>query len=381
MKILHICLGNYFVDNYTYQENLLTKYHKKMGCEVEVIASLETFDTDGNTSYLKEANTYYNENDIKVTRLKYFGLAGFLSKKFKMFVGLYRAIAHAKPDIIFIHNCQFLDIRYVVKYLKTHRNVKVFVDSHADYSNSATNWFSKNILHKFFWRRCAHLIEPYATKFYGVLPTRVDFLVDLYKLPKEKCELLVMGVDDEMVDINSSPKVRERVRNDYNILDDEYLIVTGGKIDLFKKQTLLLMDAVNNMSVNIKLIVFGSVIPELKKEVEKRCSEKVKYIGWLNSKDTYQYFSACDFAVFPGRHSVIWEQVAGQGVPLIVKYWDGTTHIDCGGNVNFLYNDSVEEIMESIEQTIENLDEMKKRASEFSGDFLYSEIAKRSICL
>ena len=33
---------------------------------------------------------------------------------------------------------------------------------------------------------------------------------------------------------------------------------------------------------------------------------------------------------------------------MICKYWEGTTHIDMGGNVEFLKTDSAEEIKEKI---------------------------------
>ena len=58
--------------------------------------------------------------------------------------------------------------------------------------------------------------------------------------------------------------------------------------------------------------------------------------------------------MFPGRHSVFWEQVVGIGKPLVVKYWDGTTHIQVNGNVVFLYNDTVEDIVRNIEQLLKN---------------------------
>ena len=37
MKVTHVCLGNAFHDHYSYQENLMTKYHKKLGYDVDVI--------------------------------------------------------------------------------------------------------------------------------------------------------------------------------------------------------------------------------------------------------------------------------------------------------------------------------------------------------
>ena len=85
--------------------------------------------------------------------------------------------------------------------------------------------------------------------------------------------------------------------------------------------------------------------------------------------------------VFPGRHSVFWEQVAAQSIPLLVKRWDGTTHVDICGNTVFLEKDSVEEITQKLEKILNpvNYAKMKAAAVEASSHFLYSKIAQRSI--
>ena len=376
MKILHICLANFFIDNYSYQENMLPKYHAAMGHDVEVLASLESFDKDGKTCLLEHGGKYKNEYNIPVTRLEY--KDSFGARKLRHYKGTYEELERVNPDIIFIHGCQFCDIKYVVKYLQNHKNVRVYVDNHADFSNSARNWISKNILHKIIWRSCAKKIEPYTKKFYGVLPARVKFLQNVYKLPKEKCELLIMGADDDAVAKAADPDKIGELRCKYGVADGDFLIVTGGKIDLFKTQTLLLMEAVKDIE-NVKLLVFGSVVPEMKEQFDKLCGDNIIYIGWINAPDSYKYFAACDFAVFPGRHSVFWEQVAAQAKPMIVKYWDGTTHVDIGGNVRFLYKDSVSEIKEEIEYVKDNFDFMKDAANAAAKNFLYSDIARRSI--
>ena len=71
MKIVHLCLGSFYPDNYSYQENLLPKFHKELGYDVEVIASTQSFDKYGKVCYLSTVGTYQNEYDIKVTRLPY----------------------------------------------------------------------------------------------------------------------------------------------------------------------------------------------------------------------------------------------------------------------------------------------------------------------
>lgn len=384
MKVVHLCLGCFFPDNYSYQENMLPKFHKQLGYDVEVIASLVTFDKDGKGTFLEKGSTYQNEYDIKVTRLDYKKPIK-VYRKLKRYVGTYTAIEKAKPDILFIHGCQFMDMDEVVKYVKKHTTVRVYVDNHADFSNSGTNWLSKNVLHKILWRHAAHIIEPYTTKFYGVLPARVKWLENMYKLPKEKCELLVMGADDEKVEAALKPDVKAEIRKKYEIEPDDFLIMTGGKIDPWKTQTLLLMEAVGKIdNPKVKLIVFGSVTPDLKDKIRERCKgTKVQYIGWIDSANSYNYFAAADLVVFPGRHSVFWEQVAGLGIPMLCKYWEGTTHVDLGGNVEFLKEDSASEIKEKIEKLVNNprkYNQMKRVAEEKGMEtFSYKKIAERAL--
>lgn len=383
MKVVHLCLGCFFPDNYSYQENMLPKFHKQLGYEVEVIASLISFDKNGKGIFLKQGSSYINEYGIPVTRLENKKPIK-IYRKLKRYRGTYEALKKANPDILFIHGCQFLDMDIVVKYLKNNPQIKVYVDNHADFSNSATNFISKNILHKILWRYTAHIIEPFTTQFYGVLPARVEFLKKVYKIPPSKVSLLVMGADDEKIIKAQKTNAREYIRKKYQIKSNDFLLMTGGKIDKWKTQTLLLMEAVSSINhPNIKLIVFGSVTPELKEQVLNLTDgEKVQYIGWIPSEESYEYWSAADLVVFPGRHSVFWEQVAGMGIPMICKYWEGTTHIDMGGNVAFLKEDNVQTIKNEILRVVENPDiyeSMKTVANIAKSKFSYKDIANRSI--
>lgn len=387
MKILHVCLAAFYIDNYSYQENMLPKYHKKLGHDVAILASLQTFDKNGNPSFLEKGSEYINEHGIPVKRIAYKKGIDFINKKLKKYDNIYEHIKNERPDIIFVHGCQFSNMKDIRRYVMDNPSTKVYVDNHCDFSNSATNWFSKNILHKILWKKSAKLIEPYVTKFYGVLPARTDFIIDMYKVDPKKVELLVMGADDEKVKEASNEIVKKSVRYKYGISDDDFLIVTGGKIDSAKKQILLLIDAVKKINkTNLKLLIFGSIAEELQEEVNKLIDgDIVRYIGWVNSEDSYKYFAAADLVVFPGRHSVFWEQCVGLGIPMVVKYWEGTTHIDIGGNCKFLYEDNAEEIINIINNIIENeniYNTMKINAQNKGMEiFSYKNIAKKSIDL
>ncbi len=381
MKIVHLCLCGPVTDGWTYQDNLISKYHKKMGLEVDLITSQFVWGENGDFQKCDKVD-YINDDGVHTIRIPN-RMGTTIQSKIKLYSDLYSWLEKCAPEILFIHGVQFVGISTVKRYLKKHKNVIVYVDNHADFSNSATNWLSKNIMHKILWRFCAKTIEPFVKKFYGVLPARVDFLADVYGIPKDKIELLVMGADDESVEKAAEVGVRKEIREKLGLADDDFVIMTGGKIDAFKTQTLLLMEAVSKIQdPKVKLIVFGSVTPDLKDKVNALADgEKVKYIGWVQAKDSYSYYASCDLAVFPGRHSVFWEQVAAQSVPMIVKHWDGTTHVDLGGNVRFLYNDSVDEIKQQIEDVLsnDNYSKMKEKAIVASENFKYSKIAQRSI--
>lgn len=384
MKILHICLASFYIDNYSYQENLLPKFHKKLGHEVEIIASMQSFDRNGETSYIeKTSHSYLNENGIKVTRLQYKHSNPQL-QRLRHYIGTSEAVAAVSPDIIFCHGCQFGDMPVIVDYVKAHPNVKLYIDSHADYSNSASNWVSLHILHRIIWRHEAQLALPYTERFWGVLPARVDFLEENYKLPKEKCELLVMGGDDDEVIRASDPASVAKTKKRFGYTDNDFVIVTGGKIDEAKTQVLSLMEAVAEMAERVKLLVFGPVVPSMKAEFEKWLTcDRITYVPWANTSDSYDYFAVADLVTFPGRHSVYWEQAVAMGKPMLIKHWDGTTHVDCGGNVVYTSGDDRASLEADLERLVlpEVLDGMSAVAQRAKTRFLYSDIAKRSIQL
>lgn len=381
MKVLHICVGGPYTDGWNYQENMLVKFQTRAGHQVALIAAQWAWGSDGKIQKTSDEH-YIDKDGVEIYRLPIKGDKDVFYR-YKRFLGFYKVIEQFSPEIIFVHNIQFFDIDQIVRYRKTH-NVLIYVDNHADFSNSARTVIAK-IFYKTIWRYYAKMIEPYTTKFFGVLPSRVDFLKDIYGLPLEKCELLVLGGDDELIAQAARPEIKENMRRKYEIKQDDFLIVTGGKIDAFKTQTLLLMQAVREINrENVKLLVFGSVEEELKERLYALCDgQKIQYIGWIKGEQSYEYFASADIVVFPGRHSIYWEQVVAQGIPMICKYWEGTTHVDIGGNVEFLMEDSVEIMKEKLLELVDNpnqYEEMKRKANgEGKKAFSYKTIAQRAV--
>lgn len=382
MKILHVCLAAFYIDGYSYQENLLPKFHKKLGYDVEILASLDTFNEKGEKQTLQASNVYFNEHGIRVTRIPY-KFNSSIGEKLKLFPSVEKILREINPDILFVHGCQFFNVKEIVNYAKE-KKAKVIVDNHADFSNSATNWLSKNILHKLLWRRKAQILNSVTETFFGVLPARVDFLKNVYSLPSEKCKLLVMGGDDEFIDKFGYIESRGSLCKKFPIETDDFLIITAGKIDEAKMETFNLINAVKKINdPKIKLIIFGSVTSKLEDRFYSEIDgEKIIYGGWMNNSESYMYFKGSDLAIFPGRHSVYWEQVVSLGKPLIVKEWEGTKHVNVNGNTIFLTENTSQELVEIIKKlrlNIELFNEMEKNASLAADQFRYSRIARNSL--
>ena len=384
MKILHCCFANFYIDNYGYQENILTKHHSLQGHDVRILASTENYINNSQLGYVIPS-TYINENGISVTRLPYVKwLPHFIAKKLRLYSDIEKQISDFQPDIIFLHGLQFVSIVTFSQYISKNPNVKLFVDGHTDFINSAKNFFSRNILHKIVYRWCAKKIEPYASCFFGVTPLRVKFFEDVYQINKNKTALLVMGVDDSVVNLAERSDIRMEVRQRLGIATDDFVLVTGGKIDA-RKKIHELMKVVRDININnIKLIVFGTPSDEIKTVYDELSkSTRIITVGWTAPDKVYDYLFAADLGVFPGTHSVLWEQAVGVGLPCVFKKWEGIEHVDVGGNCLMLDQDGPHAIKEAISLIYSDkdlyLNMMNVALDKGISTFIYSKIAIKAL--
>ena len=384
MKILHCCFANFYIDNYGYQENILTKHHSLQGHDVRILASTENYINNSQLGYVIPS-TYINENGISVTRLPYVKwLPHFIAKKLRLYSDIEKQISDFQPDIIFLHGLQFVSIVTFSQYISKNPNVKLFVDGHTDFINSAKNFFSRNILHKIVYRWCAKKIEPYASCFFGVTPLRVKFFEDVYQINKNKTALLVMGVDDSVVNLAERSDIRMEVRQRLGIATDDFVLVTGGKIDA-RKKIHELMKVVRDININnIKLIVFGTPSDEIKTVYDELSkSTRIITVGWTAPDKVYDYLFAADLGVFPGTHSVLWEQAVGVGLPCVFKKWEGIEHVDVGGNCLMLDQDGPQAIKDAISLIYSDkdlyLNMMNVALDKGISTFIYSKIAIKAL--
>lgn len=383
MNITHIFLAGPYNDNWTYHENCLPVYHKKLGNNVSLITTTLYYDGPSSTIQYKKESNYIDDNEIIVYRINSVIKKSKIIQKLGLYKGTINTLKKTNPDLIYVHCFQVIDMLGIYLYAKKN-NIRLIVDNHADETNSAQNILSRYIVHKIIWRICAKLIENYVDTFFGVSPARVDFLINYYGIKKENIELTFMGAEDEEIELANNKSTKNKNLNKLNLSTEDFIILTGGKIDRYKRETLTLINAVRELnSSQIKLLIFGSVDNDIKDEFFELTDQKqIIYIGWINNKEIYSLIQSADICVYPGRHSVLWEQSVGSGKPSIFKYSPGIDYLDVGGNCLFLFSDSKEEIKEKILRIVENptlYKIMSNIAIEGAKKFSYIELARHSL--
>ena len=380
MKIVHVCISAPWDEKYAYQENLLPHYHRLMGYDVTIIAPV--FNTIGDYKQNRSSvGSYTLPDGAKVVRLAPGIDNGLWLSHIPSVKGLKEAIIVESPDLLFLHDVCCFDYRCVTYIKKHYPNLKIVADNHSDFINSLHTPITR-FLHKVLYKQfLIPRLKSVVGCFYGVTPSRCTFLHEVYGIPNNKIKLLMMGADDEKMMIEKREQLRRDVRERYGIKNEDFLIVTGGKIDRLKNIHVL-AHAVNALNrKNAKLLVFGKINEDMQPLFDAESSPNIFTIGWVNSDKVYELFFAADLIVFPGLHSVLWEQAVASKTPCAFSKMEGFEHVNVNGNcilMNGKDYDYYKSMLSDLLDKPHMYEELKDNASSSELEsFFYSRIAKQ----
>lgn len=381
MKIVHIAPNSPYNDYWGYQDNLLPKYQKKLGHDVTLI--ITNLMHDNGKIVETDCADYVLDDGVRVIRLKKKKYFHRVLTSLNSRLSVFELLKELQPDFIFYHGLVSTTVYEAVKYKKhINPNCVIVQDNHLDYNIGKKCTDTKEFLIRSFYRHINRKSIKFVSRVYGVTPWRKNYAEDYFRIPSNKTDVLIMGADDEKINFKSRTEIRKRIRTENGIADSDFLIVTGGKIDK-RKKIHYLMKACEGLD-GVKLLIFGQCNDDIKEEFNRilEQNDNIIYIGWINSDNVYDYFFAADLVLFPGQHSVLWEQACASKVPCVFERWDGMEHVNNGGNSDFISPIIEETIREKIVelQFSEKYYQMKAVAeSEATDIYLYSNIAKKSI--
>lgn len=379
MKILNIAMRSCITEGYTYQDNLLPEYQHKLGHEVIVLTSKSTRDSNGQIVETSEGVKYLN-NGVKLIRQS---AGNFICQLFGIYPSIGRIIGEENPDIILVHGLPSFVPRQMIKFKKRHPETILLADSHQDERNAKVKGFPFGLF-MLLWRYCWKKWIPYFSHVYGVTSWRTDFAHYQYGIPWEKLDTLIMGVDNDRLPIDREA-VRREIREGLGLTEDNFIFVCGGKFDA-RKLVVETMTAFSACKMqHIRLVLFGSVAPEIEMQFNQllKQDKRIMYVGYIPSAEAQRYFIASDFGLFPGRHSVLWEEAAGCGLPCLFPTYTNHDHLQvCGNCIQVPHNSDSNDISKIIDRVVldgDYYDTLKKNAAKAASTFYYSEIAKKSI--
>lgn len=302
MRILHMCLSCFYVDNFSYQENVLPRINKQDGHEVKIIASTEIF-LQGQLAY-DTPRVYFNEDGIEVIRVPYRRfLPSFLMKKIRFYPHIYSLIDEFKPEVILFHGAAAGELLTVSNYVRHNGNVKLYVDSHESYNNSGTTWLSLEILHRFFYRLILKYSKQSISSFLCIGTDSIKFMNEVYDIPKEDLEFYPLG--GVILPDNIYIKTRAKARHDLQLDNNELVFFHSGKIDKLKK-TIELIKAFSLVDdSSFRLIIAGIFLEDVKEEIENLIEKdnRITFLGWKNPKELESLLCAADVYIQPGSVS------------------------------------------------------------------------------
>lgn len=317
---------------------MLVREHVAAGHEVKVIASTESFNSVGQIVYLKP-NQYMGQDGAHVIRLPYRKfLPHALMSKFRFYPKVYMHLSDFKPDVIIFHGPCAGELLTIGRYIKNNPGVKLFVDSHEDFNNSARGWFSKTFLYSFFYIPIINFTKNYVEKFLYITYETKRFCKDLYGLTDDVLEFFPLG--GVVLDDSEYFTRRNSVRQRMGVSEEHVLFFQSGKFDEKKKliESLTAFKTLNCPSA--RFLVSGSFSDSIVDEVNQliESDSRITFFGWSNSEQLLELLCAADVYVQPGSQSATLQMSIAARCAVIID--DVLSHRDIFNDNGFLVTDT-----------------------------------------
>lgn len=357
-------LSCFYIDDASYQENIIPQINKKDGHEVEIIASTEVF-VENNTLGLTKPKKYLTAENITITRLPYINVLGsFVSKKIRAYPNLYKKIEELAPDVIFFHGAAAWALNTVAKYKRKNPHVKFYVDSHEDENNSARNSPSRFLLYDCFYTPILRRNIKYIDKLFYITKETYNFIKKRYRIKDDKLHFLPLGgvIPDETKRL----QVRKLIREKYGLSDNDVLCLHSGKLDKLKRTIETVVGFSNCQSNRFKLLIIGSANDEIKTELDKliQKDKRVEFLGWKKQDELQNYLMAADLYIQLGTQSVTLQQAMCNGCAVAVFPYESHTFL-LGDNAYYI--ESAQDITNSLQYIDSNIEDFKtKREDSFN---------------
>ncbi len=316
LKIVH--LVQHYMAGYTYQENYLPAAMAALGHEVSVIAGVDNPAFYDGAQHQPGDEATDDGVAVRYVKIRYKRLYTRIS-------GLNELLKREKPDLIFVHGFVLARSFELLQYGRQYPGCLFCADTHETYLLAFNACFSGTVKDRVrrllyfklayrLWRR--YMERRYEKVFY-VTPPRRTFAEKELGFSEEMLHPLWLGAQLETLPYVRKQALRAEVRSALGMPPDAKMIVLAGKLDEKKRPVELAEAFVRLNKRNWWLLYVGSMDESVRSRVAAACrdNERVRFTGFLPGERVLEHIAASDFAVYPGAHSVLWEQTVCLGIP------------------------------------------------------------------
>lgn len=318
LRIAHVCLASAYTEGMQYQDNMLPAQNRKDGHNVLIVSNCARYVDGKLTTVLPEDKLL--ADGCRLVRLPFAArlIPNFLVDKIRIAPQLSPLLDSFRPDVIFYHGLVGAEMLTVGAYKKRNPETRLYLDSHADFNNSARSIISRalqyKLLNRFFWRRISKEVDRV---FYVSYECR-DFLREIYRIPEEKMEFLPLGgfVDEA----SNRDAIRRKIRKELGFGDQEVLFIHAGKLDLAKKTLNVLKAFLETKNASFRLLIVGSLDAEIEREARQLISmdQRIHFAGWKTGDELIELLCGSDCYVQPGTQSATLQVALCCALPIIV---------------------------------------------------------------
>lgn len=317
MRILHLCLSCFYIDDVLYQENELVREHVSLGHDVRVIASTETMSEAGQITYTNPGE-YLGSDGALVQRLPYRRiLPQKIMRKLRMHPGVYSRIGNFSPDVIVFHGACGWELLTVKKYVDRHPNVCLWIDSHEDANNSARSFLSRELLHRRYYGPILRRALGADGRVLCISLETMDFIHQTYGIPVERLDFFPLGgrpLDDRQYEIERAGK-----RSKLGLSDDHLMFFQSGKFGRLKRLRATLDAFLKTPDPSFRLFLSG-VVTEDADEIRRLIASdsRITFLGWSEPSEMVGLLAATDVYLQPGSQSVTMQNSMCQRCAVVI---------------------------------------------------------------
>jgi glycosyltransferase involved in cell wall biosynthesis len=387
-KIVHF--EDTFFPTAGYQLNILSKFMAKEGYEVIIVTSepdqkrySKMISFFGSIDFKEEDDNFTKNYGVKIIRLP---IKYVIANRVVFGNELFKTINSLEPDILYIHgNDSLTAMRFIMKMHKL--PYPIVFDSHMVEmgSHNRFNKVFRKVYRKFFTPRIVRQNKI-------VIRTQdSDYVYKCLGIPLTQSPWISVGSDTLL--FYPDEQVYTRKRKEYEISENDFLVLYTGKLDKYKG-AILLAEAFKkkiktNNGKNIVLMTVGSFIDEEGEKAKKIFSEsenRILNIGTQRYLNLAQFYQMADLVVFPKQCSLSFYDAQACKIPIICE--DNNISVSRLSHKNgFVYeinnkDDLIAKIKKCAEMEKEQYEELKQNAYRFvKSSYDYAYITKKYLAI